>query len=575
MLIAFHQTIDRIAGQTQLQVTAGERDSRGDSRKGSFLPDVASRRRDRSSSRIALGRGEAADPRGGHTGDRSLRNYDFESGDESVVDDPLVFLAQSDSLIVASDFAEEHRLAINSKIELDTMEGRKAFTVRGIMKPGGLTSAFGGSLAVMDMYAAQKMFGRGRRFDRIDLAVRDGVRVEDVQRKLQQTLWIRISGRVAWSSRRAIREPVSDLRDDGEHHQFFALFIGMFIIFNTFSIAVTQRRTEIGILRALGATGRQIRVLFLAESVMLGLIGTLIGIGFGVLIARAMAGQVGSFLGEIYGVAQKAEGITADPRLLGFALFIGICTSVIAAWIPARDAARVDPVQALQKGKYQMLSEGENRVRRLLSLVTACFAVLFLVMGLQNRMLFYVGYMLTVVAALLIAPTACIFLARALRPIIRALRPVEGTLAVDSLIQAPRRTSGAVAALMLSLALVISLAGMAKASYSNIRTWLDIALNPDLVVTGSEKLTRRDFLFPAEMNGQLEAVPGVAEVQAVRSGRILIGGRPVMLVSGDIAKISRRAKLPAIAGDSNDMYRKVAAGQGVIISRQSIPASRL
>ena len=307
----------------------------------------------------------------------------------------------------------------------------------------------------------------------------------------------------------------------------FALFIGMFIIYNTFSIAVTQRRTEIGILRALGATGRQIRALFLSESVMLGVVGTAAGIGFGILIARGMAGQVGSFLGEIYGVAQKAEGVTADPRLLAFALLIGVCTSVIAAWIPARDAARVDPVQALQKGKHQILTEGENRIRRILAIVTAFLAAICLIMGLHNRALFYTGYMLTVFSALLITPTACIFLAKVLRPIVRAIRPVEGTLAIDSLIQAPRRTSGAVAALMLSLALVISLAGMAKASYTSIRTWLDIALNPDLVVTGSEKLTRRDFLFPPEMYGELEKVPGVAEVQAVRSGRILIDGRPV------------------------------------------------
>jgi putative ABC transport system permease protein len=566
---AFYQTIDRIAGATQLQITAGEPGFSEDIlEKVQSIPDV----------RVAVPVIEAVvNPSFANagsllilavdmTGDRSLRNYDFESGDESVVDDPLIFLAQSDSLIIASNFAQEHGLHIDSKIDLDTMDGRKKFTVRGIMKPGGLTSAFGGSLAVMDVYAAQKVFGRGRRFDRIDLAVRDGARVDDVQKQLQQKLGAGYQVEPP-SARGEQFENLSQIYAmTANITSLFALFIGMFIIFNTFSIAVTQRRTEIGILRALGATGQQIRTLFLTESVVLGLIGTAAGIGFGVLIARGMAGQVGSFLGEIYGVAQKAEGITTNPRLLGLALLIGVCTSVIAAWIPARNAARVDPVQALQKGKHQILSEGENRIRRILAIVIAALAVACLVGGLHNRALFYVGYMLTVVAALLITPTACILIAKALRPVIRALRPVEGTLAVDSLIQAPRRTSGAVAALMLSLALVITLAGMAKASYTNIRTWLDVALNPDLVVTGSEKLTRRDFLFPAEMYGELERVPGVAEVQAVRSGRIMVGGRPVMLVTADIRKISRRSKLPAISGEPEEMYRKTAAGQGVIIS---------
>ena len=87
------------------------------------------------------------------------------------IDDPLVFLAQPDSLIVTKTFAEERGLKLNSQLPMRTMAGERVFTVRGIMKPGGLASAFGGNLAVMDIYAAQKVFGRGRKFDRIDIAL--------------------------------------------------------------------------------------------------------------------------------------------------------------------------------------------------------------------------------------------------------------------------------------------------------------------------------------------------------------------------------------------------------------------
>ena len=85
----------------------------------------------------------------------------------------------------------------------------------------------------------------------------------------------------------------------------FALFIGMFIIYNTFAIAVTQRRAEIGILRALGATRGQIRTLFLTESAITGLVGTLAGVAFGIAMARAMAGYIGGLLEEVYGIAQS------------------------------------------------------------------------------------------------------------------------------------------------------------------------------------------------------------------------------------------------------------------------------
>ncbi|MEO7144139.1 MAG: FtsX-like permease family protein, partial [Bryobacteraceae bacterium] len=142
----------------------------------------------------------------------------------------------------------------------------------------------------------------------------------------------------------------------------------------------------------------------------------------------------------------------------------------------------------------------------------------------------------------------------------------EGTLAADSLIQSPRRTSGAVAALMLALALVISLGGLARASYSSIAKWLDIALNPDLFVTPSESLTARSFRFPASIGEGLRNIDGIAEVQFVRDARVPIGGAPIMLVAADVGELERRSQLPPVAGDAVRMYRMVAAGKAVIAS---------
>src|SRR5207244_13649589 len=149
----------------------------------------------------------------------------------------------------------------------------------------------------------------------------------------------------------------------------FALFIGLFIIYNAFAIAVMQRRTEIGVLRALGATRRQIRALFLAESAVAGTLGSAAGVLFGLLAARSLTVQTSALFSSVFDVAQRAEEIWIEPALLIAAMAIGIFTSMVAAWIPARNAARMDPVQALQKGKYQVLSAGENRVRRILALL--------------------------------------------------------------------------------------------------------------------------------------------------------------------------------------------------------------
>ncbi len=563
VLAAFHRTIDRIAGQTQLQISAGE---------PGFDEDVLEKVQSLNEVRAAAPVIEATVSTGGANllilavdmlGDRSLRTYDLE-GDEAI-DDPLVFLAQPDSLIVTKTFAGEHGLALNSKIPMKTMQGEQVFVVRGIMKPGGLASAFGGNLAVMDIYSAQKIFGRGRRFDRIDIALEEGVSLDQGIAKIRAAIGEGFQIEPP-SSRGEQFEATSRIYALASNiTSVFALFIGMFIIYNTFAIAVTQRRSEIGILRALGATRGQVRTLFLAESAITGLIGTLAGVLFGIAMARAMSGYIGGLLEEVYGVAQRAESITIEPWLIAAAIAMGVVTSLIAAVIPARAAAYVDPVKALQKGRYQSLGEGENRTRRRWAI--ACVAASVIALAFNRYMLiFYAGYVLAVLAAVLMAPAAALWLARALRPILSRLRPVEGTLAADSLLQGPRRTSGTVAALMLSLALVISLGGLARSSYNAISEWMRLALNPDLFVTTAETVTARSFVLPASLGDGLRKIDGVEEVQLVRSVRVLVKNTPIMIVAGDIESIARRTHIPALEGNTEEMYRIAADGKGVIAS---------
>src|SRR5205085_9492544 len=124
------------------------------------------------------------------------------------------------------------------------------------------------------------------------------------------------------------------------------------------------------------------------------------------------------------------------------------------------------------------------------------------------RALFFLGYVLALLAALLLVPFLSQLLVRLLRFPLKWLRPVEGALAADSLLQSPRRTSATVAALVLSLALVIAQGGMARGSMESIDEWVHDTLNPDVFVSTSENFSARDFHFPPSMQQALEAVPG-------------------------------------------------------------------
>ena len=568
VLFAFSHTVDRIAGKTELQVTAGET---------GFEESVLDKVQGASTVRVAVpvieavvdsrlkGEGNLLVLGIDMTGDRSLRDYDLESGDESVIDDPLVFLAQPDSIILSREFADKNGIATGSTVRLGTAEGERAFTVRGVMKSTGLTSAFGGNLAIMDIYAAQKMFGRGRMFDRIDLAVKEGHTIAEAERELGALLGPGFQVEPPSGRGQQFEAMLSAYSIMVNISSAFALFIGMFIIYNSFAIAVTQRRSEIGILRALGATRRQIRWLFLGESAVTGIVGSFAGVAFGLLIARGIAASIGGLISDVYGVAQHTEEIATSPPLLGFALVLGVATSMIAALIPARNAARVDPVQALQKGKYQVLSAGESRLRAVLTVVFGTVSVILLTIGI-SRPVFYAGFALAIVAALLVTPLVSVALTRAMRPVLKWMRPVEGALAADSLIQAPRRTSASVAALMLSLTLVTGFAGMARASYSSIVDWMETTLNPDLFVLPTQSLVIRTIRFPADIGDKVAAVPGVDRVQVVRDARIVFRKTPIMLVALPVTSLSETVHRRPVEGDEHQMYRQVAAGKGLLVS---------
>jgi putative ABC transport system permease protein len=143
---------------------------------------------------------------------------------------------------------------------------------------------------------------------------------------------------------------------------------------------------------------------------------------------------------------------------------------------------------------------------------------------------------------------------------------VEGALAADSLLQAPRRTSATVAALVLSLALVVGQGGMARGSMESIEVWMNDTHNPDVFVSTSENFTSRDFRFPASMLQALERTPGVAEVQPVRMVRVRYRDMPILITVLDLKKVAGRVTRRVVEGDPAEMDRLAAAGQGVILA---------
>ena len=184
--------------------------------------------------------------------EQAVRSY--QTSGKAAIDDPLVFLNQPDSIILTKAMAEKLNIGVDAKIRLATTAGVKSFTVRGLLDAQGPARAYGGSLAIMDIDAVQVTFGKLGKIDRIDIVPDEGADLDHLQREITERLG---KGYVVERPESQIGKTEKMLATYQVMLAFFsslALMVGLFLVANTVAITVSERRKEIGTLRAIGAS---------------------------------------------------------------------------------------------------------------------------------------------------------------------------------------------------------------------------------------------------------------------------------------------------------------------------------
>jgi putative ABC transport system permease protein len=424
--------------------------------------------------------------------------------------------------------AEDSDLKVGDKLEIVGQSSARTFTLTGLTHLG--SASFGGaSIAQVTLPVAQAITHKRGRFDQISIAADKGVSSTDLKRRIAPQM--PGSVRVETAQENADRSS-EEIRDNLGFFQtfllvfaFIALFVGAFLIFNTFSITVAQRITEFGMLRTLGASRGQILSTVIVEAVAIGLVGALLGIAGGFLVALMLKSLFVSF-----GIDLPTTGLVLEARTVIVSLLVGLLVTLFSSLIPALRSTRVPPIAALQA-----LAPTPTRRRRRLYLALSAL------LGLGGLALVLLGLFGGGDAgaaagevgggALAIVLAVSLFSPRLVPPLaaisgwpLEKLRRLIGRLARENAQRNPSRTAVTAAALMIGLALVAFVTVFAAGLKSSVAQVVDENFAGGIVIQNTDGFSP----IPAAAASAAEKVPGVKSVATVRSARAkLLGGSTV------------------------------------------------
>jgi predicted secreted hydrolase/ABC-type lipoprotein release transport system permease subunit len=349
-----------------------------------------------------------------------------------------------------------------------------------------------------------------------------------------------------------------------------ALVVGLFLIYNTISVAVMSRRREIGMLRTLGVTQMQVLQLFLGEALVLGLAGALLGVPLAKGLAELAIALTSTTVDTLYvATAATVPPLTLWHWLAG--LGIALPLSLVAAALPALEASRVSPVQAVREAGPSMGNLGVPSIWRLMLpfgfLMTGWLAAVQKpVMDLP--LWGYGAAVCAILAATFAVPMMLDWIAQGMRPLLARAFGIEGRLAAAQIQASTQRLSISVAALAVALALTVAIAVMVGSFRQTVLYWVDQTMGADLYIRpGTPPRSQSPPSFSADTLAALRKHPAVLAFDGYRTMDLPFRDRVVKLGTGDFAVQIEHGKIAVkTVGDAKAMLKSAKEHGGIFVS---------
>ncbi|MFQ5657448.1 MAG: FtsX-like permease family protein [Candidatus Methylomirabilales bacterium] len=568
ILASFQRTIDAITGRSALQITGGEmgfdetlflevRAVTGVEHAAPLIISIAPVDGWEGEALLVLGVDLLAEA--------SVREYRLTGEGESV---DLKTLLEPETVFLTRSFAEARGLEVGETVTL-VSGTRRSFTIQGLLEPRGPARALEGHLALMDIATAQEAFDKVGRLDRIDLVLHDEAGVDAVAARLEKILPGHLTIQRPEQRNRQVEKMLAAFRLNLNALSAVSLVVAAFLIYNTVSLSVIQRRPQIGILRSLGLSGAEVVALFVGEALILAGIGSLVGLGLGYLIAGQVTEMLSRTVSQLYSFIRVTE-VEFTPLTLLLAVGLGLSLSLIAALYPSLQGGRVTVLEALNP----VLTGQEGRGAGLMP-----FIGLLLLIGAYSAsrqgpvgdmpLFGYLSLVLLILGGALFTPWAILCFAWAIRIIgkKRGGGRGEGLLVASHLAGYRGRHAVAVAAMMTALAMLIGVAIMIGSFRRTVEIWVEETIRADLIVAPASRFTKGvRAILPRGLLDRVRKIPGIAAVDPFTAVKIDFGGRQLKLAAGDFQVVAARGRLLFLRGDSAEVLSRAKDQGGIIVS---------
>jgi putative ABC transport system permease protein len=444
-----------------------------------------------------------------------FRNY-FNRDGEILIAELTKFLTQPGGVLLSTELAERHNLGLNSEFTIEYAGQTKEAIITGLLQPtDNLSNLALSGILLMDISTAQELTGNVGKLERVDLIISEDT--EGVLADIQEFLpaGVRILPVEARSG--TVEEMTAAFRVNLTALSLLAMVVALFLIYNTMTFSILRRQPLFGTLRCLGVTRREVFLMVVSEAMLIGSIGAVLGILIGILMGRGAVQLVTQTINDLFFVVTVRD-IPIPTSSLIKGVVLGISATVVTAAFPAWEAASVPPRTAITR------SGVETKARRAMLVVTLV-GILIILLGLgilsiptRELWISFLGTFAVVIGLAMLTPRVTVWMMAAANYLTSRFWGALGRLAPREVVNAISRTSIAVAALMIALAVTIGVSLMVNSFRTTVDTWMNQILHGDIYISvPGATVSQPSSPINPEVIDILHSWPGVARVDLLQT----------------------------------------------------------